>query len=75
MAGDFTNGDQMADITIRMKDGTVREFKHEGRAGGSYTKRMEFQGAFAIVVDEWGKRTSIPASDIAEITEIQQRGW
>jgi len=39
-----------------MTDGTVREFKHLGRPGGSYTVRLTFEGEFAIVTDEWGDR-------------------
>lgn len=62
-------------ITVKMKDGTVRDFPHEGRAGGScYTKSIKYEGAFAIVEDEWGKRTAIPAEDIAEIVEAPHRG-
>ena len=63
----------MADIEIKFKDGTVKKFKHEGRAGGSYTKHLKLEGAFAVVEDEWGKRTVFPAADIAEITETPGR--
>ena len=59
----------MSNITVKMKDGTVREFKHEGRAGGSYTKELKYEGAFAVIEDEYGTKTAIPAADIAEITE------
>ena len=65
----------MPDITLKMKDGTIREFRHEGRAGGSYTKRVKYEGAFAVIEDEWGTRTAIPASDIAEIIERPTRPW
>ena len=50
-----------------MKDGTKREFNHRGRAGGSYTIHLKYEGAFAVVVDEWGNQTAIPAADISEI--------
>lgn len=63
----------MSSITIKMKDGSVRNFPHEGRPGGSYSKRLTYEGAFAIVTDEYGKRTSIPAHDIAEIVESPTR--
>jgi hypothetical protein len=33
-------GDGVSDIIFKMKDGTTREFTHEGRPGGSYTKRL-----------------------------------
>lgn len=63
----------MASIVFKMKDGTTREFKHEGRAGGSYTKCLTVEGAFAIVTDEYHKRTLIPALDITEIIETPER--
>lgn len=43
----------MSDIKIKFRDGSVREFKHQGRAGGSYTKSLSYEGAFAIVTDEY----------------------
>lgn len=63
----------MASIFVKMKDGTERKFKHEGRAGGSYTKRIRYEGAFAIIVDEWGNETAIPAEDIAEVKVERER--
>lgn len=63
----------MASITVKMKDGTVRDFPHEGRAGGSYTKTVKYEGAFAVIEDEYGKRTAIPACDIAEVVTIPTR--
>lgn len=66
----------MANITVKMKDGTVKEFKHEGRAGGSYTKTLKYDGAFAVITDEWGGATAIPAADIQEIrTKPHYGGW
>lgn len=66
----------MSSITIKFKDGTAREFKHEGRAGGSYTKRVKFEGAFVVVEDEYSKRTAFPAQDIAEVIEVPNHsGW
>lgn len=56
-------------ITIKKKDGTGAKFVHRGRAGGSYTIRLSFEGAFAIITDEWGKRTCYPAADIQDIVE------
>lgn len=63
----------MADIKIEFKDGTKREFKHERRAGGSYTKRLTYEGAFIVIEDEWGRRHSFPAHDIREVTETPTR--
>lgn len=59
----------MSNIEIKMKDGSVKKFPHTGRAGGSYTKHLEYQPDFVIVIDEWGKRISIPSNGIEEIIE------
>lgn len=61
----------MSDIKIKFRDGSVREFRHQGRPGGSYTKSLSYEGGFAIVTDEYGKRTSFPAETIAEIEEAK----
>lgn len=63
----------MASIVVRFKDGTVREFPHEGRAGGSYTKTVKYEGGAVIVEDEWYKRTAFPLSDVAEVIETPTR--
>lgn len=65
----------MADITIKFKDGTVRKFPHEGRAGGSYTKSVKYEGAFVVVTDEYGKTNAFPAQDIAEVISDPGRYW
>ena len=57
----------MTSIVIDFKDGSQREFPHEGRLGGSYTKRVKYEGAFVIVEDEWYKTYAFPASDIREV--------
>lgn len=62
-------------ITVKMKDGTVREFKHEGRAGGSYTKTLRYEGAFVVIEDEWYCTTAIPAADVAEVITEPNRRW
>lgn len=64
-------------ILITMKDGTIHKFEHQGRAGGSYRKKLTFEAAFAIVTDEWGKRIAFPAADIAKIEDSMNvdRGW
>lgn len=64
----------MSSIQIKMKDGTVRNFPNEGRAGGSYTKSVSYEGVFVIITDEWGKRNALPASDVAEVIETPDRG-
>jgi len=57
----------MTSITIHMKDGTTREFPHKGRPGGSYTKSIRYEGAFAVVADEYYNETAIPVADIKEV--------
>ena len=63
----------MSTITIHMKDGTTKKFKHEGRGGGSYSKHLTFEGDFVIITDEYYTRTCIPSRDIKEIIEEPQR--
>lgn len=63
----------MASITVIMKDGTKKEFPHQGRAGGSYTKTIKYEGGFAIIQDEWYNETAIPSSDIAEVKVKRDR--
>lgn len=66
----------MANIKIKMKDGSLKDFPHVGRSGGSYTKSIRYEGAFAVVTDEWGNETAIPVADIAEVTTTPDRyGW
>jgi hypothetical protein len=57
----------MANIIVSMKDGTVKEYLHKGRPGGSYTKTIRYEGEFAIIKDEYGGEIAIPAKDIKEI--------
>lgn len=63
----------MASITIKMKDGTKREFPHEGRPGGSYTKKVTYEGAMVVIEDEYYKRIAIPVADVAEVIETPNR--
>lgn len=63
----------MSSITVKMKDGTVREFPHQGRAGGSYTKSIRYESAFVVITDEYERTTAIPAVDIAEVTTTPAR--
>ena len=63
-------------ITIYLKDGQSEVFRHEGRAGGSYTKSLRYEGDFAIVRDEWDRETAFPSSDIKKIvSEPNNRGY
>ena len=63
----------MANIKIVMKSGEIRDFPHEGRPGGSYTKTIRYEGGFAIVTDEWERETAIPSADIAEVRTVPHR--
>jgi hypothetical protein len=64
----------VSSITVRFKDGTKREFPHQGRAGGSYTKSVKYEGGAVIITDEWYNRTAFPLSDVSEVVEIAERG-
>jgi hypothetical protein len=57
-------------ITVIYLDGSKEEFPHKGRAGGSWTKTIRYEGSFAIIKDEWGNETSIPAALIREIKVV-----
>jgi hypothetical protein len=63
----------MSEVFITMKDGTKREFRYQGRCGGSYTNSVKYEGAFAIIKDEWDTETALPAEDIAEIKVTHRR--
>ncbi len=63
----------MSSIEIKFRDGTTQQFKHEGRAGGSYTKKLELTEGWATVTDEWGKRIAFPADTIESVQEFPQR--
>ncbi len=62
-------------ITIKMKDGKVREFQEKGRPGGSYTIRVQCEPGFVVITDEWDYRTYIPSSEIEEITTKEHTRW
>ena len=63
----------MSDIRVQMKDGTVRDFPDNGAPGGSYCNKLIYEGAFAIIEDPYGTRTSIPSDDIKYITHETER--
>jgi hypothetical protein len=65
----------MANIRIKFKDGSVKTFNHQGRPGGSYTKKLEYRGAFVVVIDEYYHETSFPASDIEQINVTPHIGY
>ena len=61
-------------IVVYMKDGTKKNFPHQERAGGSYTKKIRYEGNFAIITDEYYNETAIPSQDILEIEVTNHRG-
>ncbi len=63
----------MSNIKIFMKDGSVNDFPHEGRPGGSWTKTISYEGEMAIVTDEYNRRTAYPVSDIKRVVEEPSR--
>jgi len=70
------NGVAMANVKITKKDGTIMDFPHRGRAGGSYTVTVKYEGAFVIVRDEWGKETAVPVTDVELVeSEPHQERW
>lgn len=64
----------MSDVSVKFKDGTTREFKEVGRSGGSYCLSVRYEGAFVVIIDEWGNRTAFPAADVLEVKE-RSRSW
>ena len=63
----------MPNITLTRKDGTTQKFEERGRSGGSWVMTLTFKDSFAIITDEWGKKTAIPSEDIKEIVEDAPR--
>jgi hypothetical protein len=54
-------------IKIIFKDGTERDFPHRERPGGSFTKRIRYEGGFAIITDEYYHETAFPSENIKEV--------
>lgn len=65
--------DTMERCKVRFKDGSWREFPHEVRPGGSYTKTVSYEGGVVVIADEWGRRTAFPLQDVAEVIEETER--
>lgn len=59
----------MSSITVKMRDGTSREFPHQHRAGGSYSNKIAYEIGFVVITDEYGKETAISSTDIVEIVK------
>ena len=60
-------------IKVWMKNGEIKDFPHEGRAGGSYSKSIRYENGFVVIIDEWYNETVIPSADILEIKTRNSR--
>ena len=65
----------MRKIVVTLKDGTKHKFDHCPRVGGSYTLQVQYEGGFAIIVDEWGNETAFPACDIQKVDSFSENNW
>jgi hypothetical protein len=63
----------MASIIVHMKDGTIKRWVGEGRAGGSWTNSIQYKETYVIIEDLWGVKTALPIEDIKEIIERPSR--
>lgn len=63
----------MLNITLKMRDGSTREFTHQPRAGGSWNLSLRYEPGFVVVADEWDKETAVPTDLIAEIVQTPER--
>lgn len=57
----------MRSIRVIKKDGKQLDFPHEGRPGGSYTKKIRYEGSFVIIKDEYDHESIFSVSDIEKI--------
>jgi hypothetical protein len=65
----------MSYILIHMRDGSQREFKDTPRSGGSYEKKVSYEGNFVIVTDEWYKQTVFPMDLVREVEITPSSSW
>ena len=63
----------MSSVKITLKAGSVREFGGVERSGRSRVAELSLEGAWAVVRDEWGRRTIFPAAEVAEIIDTPDR--
>lgn len=63
----------MITIEVKMKDGSRREFPHRGRAGGSYSNEIRYEGGFAIITDEYDNEIAFPSQNIVEVRVVRTR--
>jgi hypothetical protein len=65
----------MQSVEVVMKEGATKVFRAAGRAGGSYSLSVRYEGAFVIVTDEWGNTVAIPAADVKEVRTHPRPRW
>jgi hypothetical protein len=58
----------MSNIHVEMRDGRKLDFLDTGKRGPSYSNKIRYQAAFAIITDEWDHQTIILANEIRLIT-------
>lgn len=57
----------MRQIDVHMRDGSVREFKHKGRPGGSYTVDVKYKDGMVVIEDEYHNTIAIPMDLVSEV--------
>lgn len=66
----------MPNVTIKMLDGTRKDFIERGRPGGSYSMRVRYEPGVVIVIDEYDKETATPLELVREVVVDElRRGW
>ena len=58
----------MANVTVKLKNGTVRRFVYDA-IGGAACEGVKYEGGFAIICDRDFLKTSFPAADIESIED------
>lgn len=63
----------MAYIKVYMKNGSVQDFPEMHCASGSYCNTLRYEEGFAVIIDAYGRETSIPSIDIEKIVKESDR--
>ena len=50
-------------------------FREKGRAGGSYTIRVEYRGNWVVVIDEWEAQTAFPSERVLKVEVEEHQRW
>jgi hypothetical protein len=66
----------MGRITVTFKNGKTKEFADDCVTGGSWSNQIHYAGAFVIIEDAFGNRTSYPADSVESVyKESDRRGF